>query len=702
MFSLGIRVAVFALLLGCPLAAQEAIVRTATRVEMPTQVDSNSPAFWRDGRLFWFGSHGRPWLSEGASVFGPWETRQIGLETANDWPHWLESVWPEDDATMWGWYHCEPVGLIPNSTMTAPKIGAVISTDGGQTLRDIGLVLESGDPLDPTAANGYFAGGHGDFSVLLDRERKYFYFFFDNYGGAAETQGVCLARMAYADRANPVGKVWKYYNGGWQEAGRGGRVTPIFPVSRAWQTKDPDAFWGPSVHWNTHLNCHVMLLNRASGEPGWSQEGVYVSFSYDISRPDSWTTPRKLIDKSQFPGWYFFYPQVMGLESGGTDRRAGQTARLFVGGISKWEIEFIAPPSAPAAVQVVSSAGLVTVGGASTFSVVATGTAPFTYQWLKNGTAIPQATSATYSLATATTQDAGDYSVLVSNALGTTPSSPVTLQVTVPTPLPPPPRAPESFLTNLSVRAKLGAEDSAITLGFVLQSSGPKPLLVRAVGPSLAQFGVEGSVADPRLAVYDATSAKTAENEDWQPDLATTFATVGAFALPAGSADASLLVDLPSGASTARASGTGPGIALVEIYDPAATARSKIINISARALVGQGEDVMIAGFGLGGTGTKRILIRALGPQLEAFGVTDVLANPILEVFTADGTMLAENDDWAPDLAPLFATTGASALTAGSRDAAVMLTVTAGLRYTVVVRGDGAMNGEALLEIYELP
>ncbi len=83
-------------LLGCPLAAQEARVRVVDTVVMPTGVDSNSPAFWRDGRLFWFGSHGRPQLSEAGDQFGPWETREISLQTANAWPHWLESVWPED------------------------------------------------------------------------------------------------------------------------------------------------------------------------------------------------------------------------------------------------------------------------------------------------------------------------------------------------------------------------------------------------------------------------------------------------------------------------------------------------------------------------------------------------------------------------------------------------------------------------------
>src|SRR6185295_7036286 len=158
-----------------------------------------------------------------------------------------------------------------------------------------------------------------------------FYFFFGNYGGPAESQGVGIARMKFQDRLSPTAKVWKYYDGEWLQTGIGGRVTPIFPVQRGWQLKDPDAFWGPSVHWNTHLNCFVMLLNHASGEPGWSQEGVYVSFCSDLSRPETWSKPAKILDKSQFSGWYFFYPQVMGLSATGTDTRAGQTARLYVG-----------------------------------------------------------------------------------------------------------------------------------------------------------------------------------------------------------------------------------------------------------------------------------------------------------------------------------------------------------------------------------
>lgn len=334
-----------AVLSGDLVVAQEARVRAVAEVAMPTRVDSNSPSFWRDGRLFWFGSHGRPWLSEGANVFGPWDTREVDFRSLYAMPHWMEAVWSDDDGTIWGWYHSEPIGLVGSSTLTAPKIGAVVSFDGGNTLHDLGILLESSEPLDPAAQNGYFAGGNGDCSVILDRDRQFFYFLFDNYGGPAESQGVVIARMAFEDRFNPVGKVFKYCDGEWREAGLGGRTTPIFPVRRAWNFKDPDALWGPSIHWNTHLNCYVMLLNRAQGEPGWAQEGIYVSFSPDLSNPERWSEPVKILDKSEFPAWYFFYPQVMGLEEGGTDTLAGRTARLFVGGVSKWEIDFYTPAS---------------------------------------------------------------------------------------------------------------------------------------------------------------------------------------------------------------------------------------------------------------------------------------------------------------------------------------------------------------------
>jgi hypothetical protein len=252
------------------------------------------------------------------------------------------------------------------------------------------------------------------------------------------------------------------------------------------------------------------------------------------------------------------------------------------------------------------------------------------------------------------------------------------------------------------VRSLLPSEQAMLTVGFVLQSAEPKSILVRAIGPALGLFGVAEAAADPRLAIFDAAARWTGENDDWQSGQGENFAGVGAFALPAGSADAALQVVVPSGPGTAQVGVTAAGVVLAEIYDPSASANSKIVNLSARGLVGAGEQVMIGGFRVSGSGTKRLLIRALGPQLEAFGVSAVLADPALEVYQEGQVLIAANDDWDFALAPTFAATGASLLVPGSRDAAVDLTLAAGNNYTVVVRGRHGLTGEALLEIYEVP
>lgn len=667
---------------------------------MPRPADSNSPAFWRDGRLHWFNSHGGPSLSAGPSQFGPWEPRPTRMADAQDQPHWIESVWPDDDGALWGWYHTEPLGLVPGTTLTAPRIGAFISTDGGASLRDLGVVLASGDPLDPMAKNGYFAGGHGDFSVIPDRDRHYFYFFFDNYAGAAATQGVCVARMALDDRRKPVGKVWKYHNGEWREAGVGGRVTPIFPVKKAWSAADPDALWGPSVHWNTYLSCYVMLLSHAAGEPGWSQQGIYVSFCADLSKPETWTTPRKILDKAEFPQWYFFYPQVMGTGAGGTDTLAGQVARLYVGGVSQWEIEFVAPAIAPTALAIAAApAAHVTVGAPLTLSVIGMGQPPFTYQWHKDGTALPGATAATFTLAAATASDAGVYSVVVANALGSTTSRTVTVIVEVPPPPPPPP--PLAFLINLSISAYLLDPEASHLLGYVVRGAAPKPIIVRALGPALAGVGVPDGVEDPRLELLSDSGLRVAENDNWLSADAEAFAAAGAFALPEGSADAALALAVPPGPGTARARATASGVLLVELYDPQPTEASRIDDMSIRGRVSSGSRAMVGGFSVGGTGTMRLLIRALGPHLGQFGVAQPLADPKLEVFDQNGQKIAENDDWDPELAPAFIASGASPLAEGSRDAAVIVTVRAGRSYTLAVRRDDGAAGEAMLELHAL-
>jgi len=126
-----------------------------------------------------------------------------------------------------------------------------------------------------------------------------------------------------------------------------------------------------------------------------------------------------------------------------------------------------------------------------------------------------------------------------------------------------------------------------------------------------------------------------------------------------------------------------------------------MVNISARNFVGTGADILIAGFALSGTGTKQLLIRAVGPTLAAFGVSNALTDPKVAVLTGAGAIITENDNWEAALAATFSQVGAFPLSIGSRDAALLVTLSAGASFTVQVSGVNGTTGEALIEIYEV-
>ncbi|MBC7369489.1 MAG: hypothetical protein H7343_22195, partial [Undibacterium sp.] len=319
-------------------------------------------------------------------------------------------------------------------------------------------------------------------------------------------------------------------------------------------------------------------------------------------------------------------------------------------------------------------------------AATATGAGPLAYQWRRNGVALAGATSATLGLTATSVGDVGDYSVVVTNSLGAATSLAAALTVD-----------PSAWLSNMSLRTTLAAGQTVI-VGFVV-NGGAKDLLVRAVGPALVAFGLPTAMADPRLELYRGTT-KVAENNDWPTALASTFASLGAFPLPAASRDAALLQNL-SGSHSVQATGTAGGVVLIEGYDAGSGSGKRLVNLSARNRVGTGADILIAGFYITGTGTRRVLIRATGPALTAFGVSGALADPKLEV--NDGAVrIAENDNWDSSLAGVFGQVGAFPLTAGSKDSAVVLTLSAGRSYTVQVSGAGGGVGEALVEVYEVP
>ncbi len=304
-------------------------------------IDSNSPAEWdSDGSLFLFTSSQQPFRSSGSSIFNlSWPALPVAIQYRADvrGGQWLEATYRAEDGMLYGWYHNEPPGLCGSSSrLTAPRIGALVSRDDGLTWQNFGIILDApAGSLYCGTQNYFFAGGNGDFSVILDQNKEYFYFFISTYHRQFGEQGVAVARMKFEDRDNPIGKVWKWRDGGWNEPGLGGRVMTTFPALIDWHRTNANAYWGPAVHFNTHLNTYVMLLNHAI-DRNWAQEGIYICFNNDLADPLGWSAPERL-PLDQHLGWY---PQVIGLEAGETDKIAGQVARLFVSGRSFWEVVF--------------------------------------------------------------------------------------------------------------------------------------------------------------------------------------------------------------------------------------------------------------------------------------------------------------------------------------------------------------------------
>lgn len=265
-----------------------------------------------------------------------------------------------------------------------------------------------------------------------------------------------------------------------------------------------------------------------------------------------------------------------------------------------------------------------------------------------------------------------------------------------------------SRIANISTRSLSGVGDTTMVAGFVISGTGAKPLLIRAVGPTLQNFGVNNALANPSLAVVAGANVVGA-NDDWgnSAALANLANQVGAFPLTAGSRDAAVQVSVQPGVYSALVGGgsTPPAAALVEIYDadpnPAATAR--ITNISTRGSLAAG-DAMIAGFVVTGDQRKRLLIRAVGPTLTTLGVPGALADPRIEVVTGT-TTIASNNDWTetPGVSTINQVSpvvGAFPLNGGSRDSALVVQVAPGTYSVLVTSAVGSASGTVLLEIYD--
>jgi hypothetical protein len=286
--------------------------------------------------------------------------------------------------------------------------------------------------------------------------------------------------------------------------------------------------------------------------------------------------------------------------------------------------------------------------------------------------------------------------------------------------------APTTQLANVATRGVAGAGANAMIVGFTISGSKSKSVLLRAVGPGLAAFGVPGTLLDPILTLKNSAGVDVATNDNWEQGttaaatLTTTAARVGAFALPAGSKDAVILAtNLDPGGYTAQVTSSdgSTGVVLLEAYDADSPLDPaiKLTNLSTRGYVGTGGDIIIAGFVVNGPGPRTYLVRAVGPTLAdaPFNISGALLDPYLKIYR-DATLLRENDDWdspaaaQPAIRAAAAQVGAFALretrnsvTRSGLDSVLIMTLPPG-SYTAQMSGLGGATGIALVEVYELP
>jgi hypothetical protein len=249
---------------------------------------------------------------------------------------------------------------------------------------------------------------------------------------------------------------------------------------------------------------------------------------------------------------------------------------------------------------------------------------------------------------------------------------------------------------NISARAHIGTGDNVMIGGFVIYGSTPKTVVVRARGPSLAQFGVPGTLANPQLTLYSG-QAPIDSNDDWQQGADAAQVQASGFA-PLDAAESAIIATLQPGGYTAIVSGVGSttGVAIVEVFEVDA-ATTPLVNVSARALVQTGDNVMIAGFIIQGDTPLTVVIRARGPSLAQFGVPGPLANPQLTLYSGQ-TPIASNDDWQQAAnAPQITTSGFAP--SHSAESAILVTLQPGA-YTAIVNGANATTGVAIVEVFK--
>jgi hypothetical protein len=252
--------------------------------------------------------------------------------------------------------------------------------------------------------------------------------------------------------------------------------------------------------------------------------------------------------------------------------------------------------------------------------------------------------------------------------------------------------------------------------GFIIQGTDRKTVIIRALGPELTQFGVPNVLINPMLELHNGNGDLIASNDNWQTTI------IGGIIMhtqvqqiinsghaPMDPRESAIIANLPAGNYTAivRGAGNTTGVGLAEVYDLSPDTNARLDNISTRSFVQSNDKVMIGGFILAGNRPRRVIIRAIGPELTQFGVPNVLANPTLELHNGAGALIASNDDWQTTIIggiimndQVLAIDNSGHAPTDGRESAIIANLPAG-NYTAIVRGLGGTTGVALVEVYDL-
>ena len=277
-------------------------------------------------------------------------------------------------------------------------------------------------------------------------------------------------------------------------------------------------------------------------------------------------------------------------------------------------------------------------------------------------------------------------------------------EVIAPTPTPIPSATPgpaPAQPLNISTRARVQGGDNALIGGFILTGNDSKQVIVRALGPSLGANGMPGALSDTTLELYDASGQLLASNDNWKESQKAQIQATGiAPSSPLESAILTTLTGNSSYTAVVRGKNGATGVGLVEVYDLGLGATSKLANISTRGFVDTGDNVMIGGFIVGGSAANqtRIVVRAIGPSLSRFGITNALQDPTLSLYDSNGNVLGTNDNWQDGHQPEVVAAGLAPT--DDRESALFQSLSPGA-YTAIVSGNGGTVGTGLVEAYNI-